>query len=214
MVTINGGNIHIVSSDDGLNGAGGVDRSGIDTRPGQGGFTPPTGGTCHLYINGGYIAVNAAGDGIDVNGSIDMTGGTVIVHGPTDQDNSAVDYDGTFEITGGLLVAAGSAGMAQAPGFTSTKNSLLLTFNTTRPASSLVRVQSVSGEGIVTFAPFKAYQSLAFSSPDLITNSTYSVYSGGSFGGASTDGLYGEGTYTPGTLYRSFTVTGVVTNLR
>ena len=40
-----------------------------------------------------------------------QTGGTVIVHGPTEYMNGALDYDGGFKLTGGLLVAAGSAGI-------------------------------------------------------------------------------------------------------
>ncbi|MEZ4525587.1 MAG: carbohydrate-binding domain-containing protein [Desulfobacterales bacterium] len=64
-ITINSGNIHIVSSDDGVNVAGGVDGSGQPGWPG--GFVPA--GDYWLYVKGGYIVVNAGGDGIDVNGS-------------------------------------------------------------------------------------------------------------------------------------------------
>ncbi len=136
-------------------------------RPGPGGITPT--GNYWLYINGGYMAVNAAGDGIDVNGSIVMTGGDVIVNGPTNNGNGAMDYDGSFKITGGLLVAAGSSGMAQAPGNTSTQNSLLVNLNTAQATGSLFHIQTAAGKGILTFAPSKTYQSVAFSSPELTT---------------------------------------------
>jgi len=66
--------------------------------------------------------VDAGGDGIDINGSVVMAGGYLIVHGPIYNMNGAVDYDGSFTISGGLLVAAGSAGMAQAPGGNSSQN--------------------------------------------------------------------------------------------
>ncbi|MEZ4610523.1 MAG: hypothetical protein R2838_09820 [Caldilineaceae bacterium] len=46
---------------------------------------------------------------------------------PDGQQQRRADYDGGFSITGGTLVAAGSAGMAQAPDTTSTQNSLLYT---------------------------------------------------------------------------------------
>ena len=149
----------LVVSDDGLNVAGGNDGSGIN-RPGGGGggFNPPD-TNYYLYLNGGYIVVDAAGDGIDVNGSIEMTDGVVIVNGPTSSMNGALDYDGSFKITGGFLVAAGSSGMAQAPGNASTQNSLLLNFNSSRQAGSLVHIQSSAGKGILTFAPTKTYQS-------------------------------------------------------
>ncbi len=215
VITINDGDIRIVSSDDGINVAGGNDASGMNVRPGQGGRpgqdTFATSGNYWLYINGGYIAVNAAGDGIDVNGSVLMTGGDVIVNGPTNNGNGALDYDGSFNISGGFLVAAGSSGMAQAPGATSSQNSLLMNFNTSQRAGSLVHIQTADGRGILTFAPSKTYQSIVFSSPELIKGSAYNVYLGSSSSGTPTDGLYQGGTYTPGTKYSSFTVSGVVT---
>jgi len=65
----------------------------------------------------------------------------------------------------------------------------------------------------LTFAPSKTYQSVAFSSPELTTGSSYNVYVGGTSTGTVKDGLYQDGIYTPGTKYTSFTVSGVVTNL-
>ncbi|MEZ4525586.1 MAG: hypothetical protein R2941_06665 [Desulfobacterales bacterium] len=125
-----------------------------------------------------------------------------------------MDYDGSFKISGGLLVAAGSSGMAQAPGTSSTQNSLLLSFSSTKTAGTLVHIRNSSGIGILTFAPSKTYQSVAFSSPDLKTGSGCSIYYGGSSTGTVKDGLYANGTYTPGTLYKTFTVSTVVTNIR
>ena len=114
-LTINGGDIHIVSSDDGINGAGGNDASGFTQGPGRGGGMAPGGfensGDCSLYINGGYIVVDATGDGIDVNGAVVMTGGYVIINGPTSNGNGALDHV-SFKITGGFLLAVGSSGMA------------------------------------------------------------------------------------------------------
>jgi hypothetical protein len=200
-LTLSGGTCHVVSSDDGINGA---DPNAIG---GQGG------NSAWLYLRGSYVVVNAAGDGIDINGSAEMTSGTVIVHGPTASMNAAVDYNGTFKMTGGLLVAAGSSGMAQAPGTSSTQNVLLANF-TARTAGTLVSIQNSSGQGILTFAPAKTYQSIAFSSPELLRGSTYNIYFGGSATGTVSDGLYQNGTYTGGTQYTSFTVSSVVTTLR
>ena len=72
-------------------------------------------------------------------------------------------------------------------------------------------LQNEDGREILTFVPTKSYQSIAFSSPELIKDSTYNVYYGGSSTGTVTDGLYQGGTYTPGTKYTSFTISGVVT---
>ncbi|MET1138571.1 dockerin type 1, partial [Bacillus subtilis] len=81
------------------------------------------------------------GEGLDSNGSINMTGGTVIVNGPTNSGNGALDYDGTFEISGGYLVAAGSSGMAQGTSDASTQNTIVMTFPATQKAGTLVHVQ-------------------------------------------------------------------------
>ena len=179
--------------------------------PGQEAFTYS--GDYYLYINGGTIVVSAAGDGVDVNGAIEMTDGLVIVHGPTEQMNGSLDYDGYFNISGGYLVAAGSAGMAMAPSQSSIQYSALIYFSSTLPAGTLVHVQNSAGEEILTFAPVKDTQSIAFSSPDLVNGETYTIFVGGSSTGVETGGLYLDGSYSPGSEYASFTVSGVVTML-
>ena len=206
-ITMNGGNVHVVSSDDGVNGVSATVTAAA-ARPG-GPFDGA--GDSHLYINGGYLYLDAGGDGIDVNGPIDMTGGTVIVNGPTRNDNGALDYTGAFKITGGLLVAVGSAGMAQAPGTTSTQNSVSVNLSTAAAAGTLVSIVDAGGGTVVAFKPSKAYQSVVVSSTALKTGASYIVYTGGSVTGTAADGLYTGGSYTPGTQAYALNVTGVLT---
>ncbi len=223
MITLNAGEIRIVASDDGINVAGGNDASGLGLgmrpagRPGMGGGPGQDAfvysGDYYLYINGGYIVVEAAGDGLDVNGAIEMTGGVVLVNGPTENMNGALDYDGGFKLTGGYLVAAGSAGMAQAPDASSSQLSLLINFNAPQPAGALIHIQDSAGAEILTFAPTKQYQSIAFSSPELQTGATYTVFLGGSSTGTLSDSRYQGGAYTPGAEYASFTASSIVTQL-
>lgn len=66
VVTISAGVIHVVSSDDGINVAGGNDESSINGRPGQNNFSASNDNK--LNISGGYIVVYASGDGLDANG--------------------------------------------------------------------------------------------------------------------------------------------------
>ncbi|MHB8088335.1 MAG: carbohydrate-binding domain-containing protein [Anaerolineaceae bacterium] len=270
-IIINDGNIHIISSDDGINGAGGVDGSGTmqgfgggmgggGTRPGNrpGGQeqgTPPDGapatnadgtqmqppaaqdgttadqmtlpnaaaganmdtfaasGSISLTINGGTIVIDANGDGIDVNGSIEMTDGLVLVNGPTNDGNSALDFDSGFNISGGLLVAVGSSGMAHLLSATSTQNSVLVNLSSAQSASTLINVQNSAGESIMTFSPTKNYQSLMFSSPNLVTGSEYTVSVGGSSTGDAVDNLYTGGAFSGGTSVGNFTISSVVTLL-
>lgn len=208
IITINNGNIHLASSDDGINIAGGRDASGTVPGPGRDTFNS---GDYHLYINGGYIYVEADGDGIDSNGDVTMTGGTVIINGPTSNWNGALDHV-SFKMTGGFLVAVGSSGMAEAPSTSSTQYSVLLKFMSTRQAGTIIHIQTSTGTEILTFKPTKAYKSIAFSSPAL-KKGTYDVYFGGSSIGTVVDGLYTGGTYTPGTKYKNFTISSIVTTV-
>lgn len=203
-ITINDGDIRITSSDDGINVAGG-DSSG--------GWGPSQPGNYYLYINGGRIVVDAGGDGIDANGSIEMTGGTVIVHGPTVDYDNAVDFDRTCNIKGGFLVAVGSSQMAQAPSTSSTQRSVKITYSQWKSPGTLIRIANTAGQDILTFAPAKSYKSCVFSSPNLQSGTSYNLYNGGNSTGTVTDGLYQNGTYTPGTLTKTFTANSIVTSI-
>lgn len=209
-ITINDGTIHITASDDGVNVAGGNDGSALNGRPGQNQFTAS--GNYHLYINGGYIYIDAGGDGLDSNGPADMTGGVVLVNGPTNSGNGAMDYMSAFNVTGGLLVAVGSSGMAQAPSSTSTQYSVIHNFDSVQTAGTMIHIASADGEDILTFVPTKEYQSVVVSSPDLVNGATYTIYSGGSSTGTVTDGLYSDGSYTAGIEVTSFTISSIVTS--
>lgn len=195
-ITINNGYIKINASDDGINVAG--DSSGSNY---------------HLYINGGFTVVDADGDGLDANGYITMTNGVVIVNGPTSSGNGALDYDRTFNINGGVLISVGSSRMASTPSSSSSQNSLAVTFSSTQSAGKLVNIQNSSQETLVTFASTKSYQSFVFSSSDLV-NDTYSVNIGGSSSGETYHGIYKDGTYSNGSLYKSFTVSSSLTSVR
>jgi hypothetical protein len=210
VININGGDIHINASDDGLNVAGGNDASG-QVRPGMGNFSGSS--DYYIFINGGKVVISASGDGVDANGSISMTGGVVLVHGPTSNNNSAIDYDGVFQISGGFLAGAGSSGMAQAPGTSSSQYSLLINLSSTMQGGTLFHIQSGDDDEILTFAPTKNYQSLAFSSPDLANGKTYEIYYGGSSSGSESDGLYTGGAYTAGTKLGSLTISAIVTKV-
>lgn len=206
-IVINDGNIYVVSSDDGLNVAGGNDSSGWG-----GAFA----GTDDYYLNihGGDIAIYSSGDGIDSNGSVTMTGGTVKIHGPISSNDGAIDYDTFFKMTGGFIVAAGSSAMAQTPSSTSSQYSVRVNMASVKAAGTLFHVESSTGTNILTFAPAKQYQSVVFSSPALVKNGVYNVYTGGTSTGVPVDGLYEGGVYTAGTKLTSFNIVSIITSLR
>jgi hypothetical protein len=176
-ITISGGNISLVSSDDGINGS-------------SGSSTGTTGGEMNndtnvlVTISGGTVYVNAAGDGLDSNGSVVMTGGSVVIDGPTEQNNGAIDYNGTFEISGGTLIAGGSTGMAQTPSSDSTINSIIVA--TSAAAGSTVTLTDSNGNTIMSYTPNKTAACIVFSSADIKTGSTYSVSVNGTSAGQAT----------------------------
>ncbi len=207
-ITINAGTIQIVSVDDGINGSSGTAIDMMGGRPGIGGFGA---GDCELAIHGGTIHVESGGDGLDINGAIEMTGGQVIINGPTSNQNAAFDYMGSFNISGGTFVSVGSAGMAQAPSTASSQYSLMYNFADVQPAGTLFHIETQSGEEVVTFMPTKAYQSVLISSPELQNGETYLIYSGGTITGSAEGGLYFEGAYRAGTEVDSVTISNVIT---
>ncbi|SFR70991.1 carbohydrate-binding domain-containing protein [Anaeromicropila populeti] len=200
-ITINGGDISVTSSDDGINV---TDGSSTEAMPGQTGT-----GTAMLTLNGGTVVVNASGDGLDANGSITMTGGTVLVSGPTNNGNGALDYDNQFIISGGILMAAGSAGMAMAPSTTSTQASFLASYSSTQAANSVIILKDSSGNVLAAFNPAKQYSTVAVSAPGLTVGSTYSLYTGTT--SKTTSGLLVSGEYTVGSSMVTVTLTSIVT---
>ncbi|AZN42575.1 carbohydrate-binding domain-containing protein [Paenibacillus albus] len=204
-ITITGGNVHVTASDDGVNVGGGNDSSG----GGGGDMFSPTDGM--LTISGGYLYVDAAGDGLDSNGNVTMTGGTVVVNGPTEDNNGPLDFNGTFVQSGGKLIAAGSAGMAQAPSDTSSQLGVMMTFPSTLEVGTVVTLTDSNGAAIAAFQPSKAFRSIVISSPDLKSGESYTISTGGTASGTATDGLYDSSSVSGSTKVVTFEMGDKVT---
>ncbi|ABY33815.1 MAG TPA: carbohydrate-binding domain-containing protein [Chloroflexus aurantiacus] len=171
-IRIDGGTITIIASDDALNAADGSGAQG-------GGFGGMGGGQWTLTMTGGSLTVDAGGDGIDVNGSITMSGGVMVVYGPTESMNAALDYDRAFTISAGQLIAVGSAGMAMAPDTSSTQPAVLINLSTVQTAGTSIAIVNAAGEPIVSLTPDKSYQSLVYSGTGLTVGEQYQVVVGG-----------------------------------
>lgn len=200
-IKVNDGILYLNASDDGFNASFGNGGENNDNSM--------------LTLAGGYVYVNATGgDGLDSNGNITMTGGTVLVHGPSQQPEVAIDYNGTFNMTGGFLIASGTnSNMAQGVSTSSSQYSLKITTNSTISSGTLIHIQDASGNDIATFKPLRNYASIIFSSSLLTKGSSYSVYTGGTSTGVLKDGLYTGGTYSGGTLKKTFTISSSVTTV-
>ncbi len=173
VIELSGGDIHIVASDDGVNVSGGADGSGMG---GGDEFAAAEGAM--LTILGGNVVIDAQGDGLDSNGSVVMTGGTVLVNGPTGSGNGALDYNGTFELGGGVLIAAGSAGMASVPSDGSTQRSVMMAFPQTQTAGTTVALKDATGNVVAEAAPTKTFQTIVLSAPGLQEGGSYTLTAG------------------------------------
>ena len=131
-----------------------------------------------------------------------MTGGLVVVNGPTDTRNSAVDYSGgSFVLTGGTFIGTNVDGRnSEGIGAGSTQPSLYITTGSIVAAGTVVHIESADGESLVTFAPSNDYSVVVFTSDGLVDGENYNVYLGGEVAGESDTSLYADDDYTAGEL--------------
>lgn len=163
-LTINGGNLHIVSQNDGIN----TNEDGVSV----------------TTINGGNVNILAGlgeeGDGIDSNGFLVINGGTVTASANPRAD-SGLDSDlGTF-INGGKVVALGSA-MNQ-PESDSKQVTMQLQFLSARPHSGVIVIKNKNGEPVFSYEPTEEsaglnrnYSSAILSCGEFKEGEEYSLY--------------------------------------
>ena len=128
-----------------------------------------------MFINGGDIFVNASGDGLDANGRMIISGGNIIVEGPTNNGNGALDSGGVIRINGGTLIALGASGMAETPDNESLQPSFRLVTSENIPQGSSIVINNAAGEEIYSYTTIKTGNSIVFSSDKLKVGETYTV---------------------------------------
>lgn len=216
VITIAGGDIQVLASDDGVNAGGGSDTTdsgqfGQDSFGGGPGGGDQADDSKEVVITGGTLSIDAEGDGLDSNGNVTMSGGIVIVNGPTQGGNGALDYNGTFEITGGTLVAAGTTDMAMNVSG-GTQRSVAITFDQSQAADTLITLQDTEGNTLLSYAPSKDFQHVVISSPDL-QSADYTLLSGGSNSETSVYGLYQGGSVKDASELGTLSLTDTLSNL-
>ncbi len=178
VVTINGGDIKIVSSDDGINAAGSSTAATESTNSISRPRDPMSDAdeSSIIAINGGNVYVNASGDGIDSNGYVYINGGTVIVDGPTNNGNGALDAGIGVIANGGTLLAIGASGMSVAPNETSKIASANIFLDTFYPAETKIKIKDEAGETIFRYASVKKFDNIVIALPEFKIGGTYRLY--------------------------------------
>ncbi len=181
-IAVSGGEITLVSRDDGLNAAGGTDSSGTGGRDqmyggGKGGMGGMSAGDGSIVISGGEIYVQASGDGLDANGTLEITGGYTVVCGPTQGDTATLDYDKTGVISGGTFIGTGASGMAQT--FSASQNQGVIAIQVgSASADTQIVLKDAQGNQIISYTPKLSYNVVILSCPEMVKGETYTIFVG------------------------------------
>ena len=196
-IDVQGGDIKLKASDDGLNAAGGTDQSGTTGgrdgmfgggpggmgggRPGGGhggGMSANSNGS--IKISGGTLYINSSGDGLDANGTLEISGGYTVVVGPTQGDTATLDYDKSATIRGGTFIGTGAQGMAQT--FSSSEQGVVAISVGNQSAGTKILLKDKSGKTIIEHTPELNFAVVILSSSDIKKGETYTVTVGSEYG--------------------------------
>lgn len=170
-VYISAGDISIVSTDDGINAAGGTDSSGFGGPGGNDMFGGSSDGS--IEISGGNIYINASGDGIDANGYLDIAGGYIEVCGPTVGDTATLDFDTEGTISGGTFIGTGASGMAQT--FDESEQGVFAVSVGNTSAGTEICIYDTEGNLLLSHTPELDFEVVIFSNPDIQKGETYKI---------------------------------------
>lgn len=160
-IEMNGGEIEIVASDDGINAAYSTSEE-----------------NCNIGITGGKLTITAGGDGIDSNGNLYMVGGEVYVNGAARGADSALDCSVEAVVSGGTMVALGTSEMAM--GFSENSSQCFIFYNMEKQAAKgdVLQLLDKNGNVLLTYSSVNAYNSVLISSPALVADGTYTIICG------------------------------------
>ena len=174
-----GGNAQDGTSQNGTTGTG---QQGMGQPP-QGGMPGGGGGgtfeviDAAINVSGGHVTVNAEGDGIDSNGVTTLSGGTLIVNGPSQGGNAALDTNGDLLLNGATVLSGSTADMFEAPSTNSTSGYLKLTNSSGFEQGSTVQVADSSGKVVANYKVTKSnVQLVLVSSSSIVKGQSYTAY--------------------------------------
>ena len=158
-LTINGGNINIISGNDGIN-----------TNEDEVSVTTVNGGTLKIHVSG----TTGEGDGIDSNGWLVINGGTVIAEACDKSADAGIDSDMGIHINGGMVIATGNMLDHISE---STQNYAVFQFVSSQKAGETYTLKNEAGEVVFTCKPENDFTYLIVSSEELSAG-TYTLWQG------------------------------------
>ena len=148
-LTIHGGNIQILSGNDGIN----TNEDGISV-------TTVNGGNLTIQVTGN----TGEGDGIDSNGWLVINGGTVMAQACSDSADAGIDSDMGIHINGGMVIASGHMLDRIEDGG---QNYAVFNFSQQQPGGETISMKDKDGNNVFAVCPENAFSVLVYSSPDL-----------------------------------------------
>ena len=176
-LTISGGVTNATSSDDGINATIPSTDSTSTTTSG-GGMDQVV--DASISITGGELTLNVEGDGIDSNGTAEISGGTVIVNGPSTGGNGATDAAGGLTITGGTLIQGDSGDMFEG------MEGSYAQFSASVSSGDTVTVTNSSGEVVAEYTSSKTISQVVVAGSSIAEGETYTISVNGSEAGTAT----------------------------
>ena len=167
-----------------------------------------------LNISGGNIrAVSTGNDAIDSNGTMTISGGLLLANGTSEPEEGLdVDKSSQLQITGGTIINQ-RGNMLNIT--TSQCKVPTVRYSSSIAAGALITITDSNGNHIISFkSPQRMSQGCYITHPSLILGKSYKLYTSGMVtGGNVFNEVTDSGTYTPGTLVKSFTVSSTMTSL-
>lgn len=156
-LTINGGNINIVSGNDGIN----TNEDGVSV-------TTINNGVLSILVDGS----TGEGDGIDSNGWLVINGGTVITSACADSADAGIDSDMGIHINGGTVMASGHMLDRIEDGG---QNYAVFNFAQMQDGKESILLKDEAGNVVMEYLPQNSFSVLIFSAPKLKAG-TYTLW--------------------------------------
>ena len=216
-LTVNGGTLHLSSTQDGGEGLESkttltINGGDIDIHTVDDCINAAT----HIQINGGRTACIATGnDAVDSNGTITIAGGTLVACGASGAEGGIDCDQNKFAITGGLVLGLG--GSNSSPTSSACTQHVVSLSASSLTSSSVLTLTDSNGNPLLSFACPASYGTRAamlLSSPDFVSGATFRLYKSGYITGGDTFAdilTTGSSEYVPGTQMSSFTISTAMT---